>query len=171
MKRFTFLAAGTGALIALACGWYVASPWWTLWRMREAAQAGDLAGLARYADFAAATAQARAQAQAWTAPPDLRTDTPQGRAWAGFLAGQRARIAQSRIGPADIQPWMAHLPLRWGGLGAYADRHGGGVAIERRGIDEFQVRDPAASLEYGPLLTFHRHGLAWKLVAIRWGQQ
>jgi hypothetical protein len=49
-------------LLALAAaGWWFGSPWWTLWRMRSAAEAGDSGTLASYVDFPALRASTKAQ--------------------------------------------------------------------------------------------------------------
>jgi hypothetical protein len=39
------------ALVALAAGWYLGSPRWTLWQMAQAAEARDSGKLAAYIDF------------------------------------------------------------------------------------------------------------------------
>lgn len=60
-KGRTFALAAVALLALLAAGWWFGSPWWTLWRMREAAQAGDSDSLAAYVDFPALRASTRAQ--------------------------------------------------------------------------------------------------------------
>ena len=50
MKRRGIVVAGCAIIIVAAAGWYWGSPWWTLYRMREAARAGDAEVLARYVD-------------------------------------------------------------------------------------------------------------------------
>lgn len=57
----TFALAAATLLALLAAGWWFGSPWWTLWRMREAAGAGDSRALAAYVDFPALRASTREQ--------------------------------------------------------------------------------------------------------------
>jgi hypothetical protein len=71
---------------------------------------------------------------------------------------------------AELRPWLASLRI-----GSFGPGPGGGrgapLSIVRRGLDGFEVRDGGASLKFGPVLTYRRRGLGWKLVAVRWGQQ
>ncbi|HEX8238610.1 MAG TPA: DUF2939 domain-containing protein [Allosphingosinicella sp.] len=57
--RNRILAAAALLLLLAAAGWWFGSPWWTLWRIREAARAGDSQTLAGYVDFPALRASAR----------------------------------------------------------------------------------------------------------------
>ena len=64
--RNRILAAAALLLLLAAAGWWFGSPWWTLWRMREAAQAGNSDALAAYIDVPALRASTRASsAHAW----------------------------------------------------------------------------------------------------------
>lgn len=172
MKRRNMALAAAAALIAAAGGWYWASPWWTLWRMREAARARDVAALASYIDRAAVAARSKARARAfWRSVPTAPrggTESPR------FVELARSRLAEIErdpgVGPADLFDWLVAIPVRRGGLGAYRTRDYDPVVI-RHGFDRFELRERGASLKYGPLLTFRRHGLGWKLEDARWGQQ
>jgi hypothetical protein len=66
MTRRRKLAIGGAAALVVAAflAWYVGSPWWTLWRMREAARAGDWKTLASYVDQTAIRAAAKEDAKA-----------------------------------------------------------------------------------------------------------
>ncbi len=168
MKRGRLILAGAAALFISATGWYYGSPWWTLWRVREAARAGDAETLARHVDVAAIAADAKAQLldtrRAWVA--SIPADNPN-------LGGLLAVIdrALERPGVMDFRPWLATIPIRFAGLGESAGNSVYRPYVVHRGLDAFEVRQQGASLEYGPRLTFRRHGLGWKLVAVRWGQQ
>ena len=59
--RKSTLVAAIALIALLLAGWWFGSPWWTLWRMREAAEAGDSGTLASYIDFPAVRASTRAQ--------------------------------------------------------------------------------------------------------------
>ena len=159
MRRRRLILAGLAAavLIALPAGWYYGSPWWTLWRMREAARAGDLNTLAGYVDSAALGRQAEDEAQAvWgSVLRDVREGKPVD---LKALARRHARI----------EAWVTEIPSRLAGFGRGGDYE---AYIVHRGLERFEVRERGTSLETGPMLTFRRHGLGWKLVALRFGQQ
>ena len=139
MRKGRTLALAAAALLALlAAGWWFGSPWWTLWRMREAAQAGDAEALAAYVDFPALRASTRAQLR-----PRL-----------GPLGSALARPAvDALVGPAALR-----LALGSGRSGAGGP---GEVELVRSGAWEFRVRREAGEL------VFRRHGLGWKLEEIR----
>jgi hypothetical protein len=83
MKRRSIAVAACAAVILVASGWYWGSPWWTLYRMREAARAGDAEGLAAYVDYAGMDARDKAAApRYWALRRDAaRADTPGGSAF------------------------------------------------------------------------------------------
>lgn len=108
----TFALAAAALLALLAAGWWFGSPWWTLWRMREAAQAGDSETLAAYIDFPALRASTREQLG------------PVG----GLLAGP---AVDALISPEAIR--LALGKGRWSGSGA------SGVELVRTGANEFRV--------------------------------
>lgn len=168
------MATAAALLIALPACWYFGSPWWTLWRMREAARAGDWKTVASYADAGALEAQARAEAASWwrsvLAHP-LRSD-PEGKA--SWIARARQGLAELRTKPhfqlAELRPWLSNLPVRWAGLGGYSTREMEPYIVHQ-GLDAFEVRERGFSEESGPVLRFRRHGLGWRLTGVRWGQQ
>src|SRR3954468_4894649 len=115
MKRRRFILAGTAAaLAALAAGWYWGSPWWTLWRMREAARAGDVGTLASYVDFAGIGRRWSEQARtSWiNTIPRVSPRTTNSHS---FIAFARRQIAEAERGgpgrPAELSPWLSKLPI------------------------------------------------------------
>ena len=113
MRKTRTLALGLAALFALAAaGWWFGSPWWTLWRMREAARAGDSGTLAGYIDFPALRASARARLR-----PSL-----------GPLAGPAA--------DALVSPAALRLAL---GRGRAGSGEPGEVELVRTGASEFRI--------------------------------
>lgn len=141
MRKGRTIALAAAALLALlAAGWWFGSPWWTLWRMREAARAGDSETLAAYVDFPALRASTREQLGLG----------PLG----GLLAGPAV--------DALVSPEALRLALE-SGLGSGSG--GGGerseVELVRTDAGEFRVG------REGRQLVFRRHGLHWKLEEIR----
>ncbi|MFL6844692.1 MAG: DUF2939 domain-containing protein [Allosphingosinicella sp.] len=99
------------ALLLLAGGWWIASPWWTLWRMRDAAEAGDARALAAYIDF-----------------PALRASTKR------QLPGPLGRLARPAI---DLLVTPAGLRLA---LTKRVDPGEGELELDREGLSEFRLR-------------------------------
>lgn len=172
MRRRTkiLIAAAAAVLIALPAGWYFGSPWWTLWRMREAARAGDAERLAAYVDFDAVRADAKAQAQA-EMPSILGALRPKSsleRALVGLAADKVTdRAVNALISPEALRIWFADIAPPGSG------RRGGSAyvpAIEHEGLDAFEVHD-ARKPAHGTRLAFRRYELGWKIVSVRWGER
>ncbi|MDB5722838.1 MAG: hypothetical protein JWP15_3456, partial [Alphaproteobacteria bacterium] len=64
MNRRRLILGGLGLVVALAAAWYFASPSWTLYRMRAAAQSGDSEAFAAYVDFPALRENMKGQMKA-----------------------------------------------------------------------------------------------------------
>jgi hypothetical protein len=141
-KGRTLAGVAAALLVLLAAGWWFGSPWWTLWRMREAAQAGDAEALAAYIDF-----------------PALRAST---REQLGPRFGPLGSVVAGPAVDALVSPAALRLALgkgRSGGGGGEPDS----VELVRTGAGEFRVK------RGGGDFVFRRHGLGWKLEEIRLG--
>jgi hypothetical protein len=114
MTRSTRIIAGAAAVLLILApfGWWFASPWWTLSRMRDAARAGDADALAAHVDFPALRASTREQLRPRLGP------------LSGLLAGPAV--------DALISPEALRLALLHGGAGATE----GGSASDASGADE-----------------------------------
>jgi hypothetical protein len=166
-KRLVIFGA---VLIALPAGWYFGSPWWTLWRMREAARAGDWKALASYVDLETMNAAAAAKARAyWGRSLAIVHPTSDGaRQFIHFMRERLAHAeAEAPVKLGQLRPWLSGIPT----LVERTGRSGQRPYIVHHGLGSFDVRYRGASEEYGPLLTFRREGLGWRLVGARWGQQ
>lgn len=171
MKRLGIATAACAAVILVASGWYWGSPWWTLYRMREAARSGDAEALAQYVDYAGIDARDKAAAPTfWALPRDAPpADTPAGRQLREWLQRRLAAARSARpMGFADLAPWLSQMPIRIGGLGP-SSRYGYRPYVDRRGLDEFRVLDERHPDNGG--LTFRRHGFGWRLEVVRFAQQ
>src|SRR5687768_4169375 len=138
MRKGRTIALAAILLVLLAGAWWSGSPWWTLWRMREAAEAGDAEALAGYIDFPALRASTREQLGL------------------GPVGGLLAAPAVDAL----VSPEALRLAL---GNGRASGRGGTPAEVEltRTGAGEFQVE------RGGRRFVFRRHGLGWKLVEIR----
>lgn len=151
MRRPRTVALAAAALLAVAAaGWWLASPWWTLWRMREAAEAGDSEALAAYVDFPALRASTRKQLGSKLGP------------LGGLVAGPALDAA---ISPEALRLALGKGRGSAGGGGGGAGSSRGSeppdVDISRTGASEFRVEGKRSDL------VFRRHGLGWKLEEIR----
>lgn len=111
-KGRTIALLAAALVLSLAAGWWFGSPWWTLWRMREAARAGDSETLAAYIDF-----------------PALRAST---RARLGPLGPLARPAVDALVSPAALRLALGARGGRGGGAGE--------VELARTGINEFRVR-------------------------------
>lgn len=143
-KGRTFALVAAILLALLAAGWWFGSPWWTLWRMREAAEAGDSEALAAYIDFPALRASTRAQLGLG----------PLGSALAG-------PAVDALVSPAALRLALGKGRGSASGGGAGSASGPGDVDLSRAGVSEFHVRGSRGDL------VFRRHGLGWKLEEIR----
>lgn len=166
-RRTAILATAVALLIAMPAGWYFGSPWWTLWRMREAARAGDADRLGSYVNFEALRAQSRTQVQSGFG--SLLGRLHHGRQESA-LADLAARELSRRVFEPAVGPELLRLWLKTMRFGGGSGEDGYRPLVQHRGIDKFVVhnaRDP----ERGATLTFGRHGLGWQVEKIHLAEQ
>lgn len=153
-------------------GWYVASPWLTLYGIQTAAERRDVDKLIGYVDFEALRANLKEQIHAAVARQPKRESTLP----AGWSVPDRAVAeidAIDRQIDAFVTPAMARAML--GRADAPAPRLAGGVGdpgalardvtIDRETLGRFVARGRNGRTDYG--LIFTAHGLGWQLSGIR----
>ena len=144
-------------LSALMIGaWYFASPWYTMWRIVDAAEAGDSAALEERIDFERLRQGMR---------EDLVTSRDDGdsdfldRIGDGVVRTVGAAAINTIVTPRglavmlDASPAMPGQDLSWD--------------VERTGFSTFQGVSTYEDGTPGPVMMFERSGLAWQLVAVR----
>src|SRR4051812_8999459 len=154
-RRIILGIAAAALLIAAPAGWYFGSPWWTLWRMRDAARAGDAERLASYVDFESLRAQAPGKVRSSFGSFLGRVHPGrEGGALADLAARELSRrVVEPAVGPDALRLWLRALRFDGGsGQGGYRP------LVEHQGIDRFVVRN-ARDPEHGAALTFGRLGL------------
>jgi len=158
----TRLFALVASLIALVVGWEVASPWWTLKNMRDAAQAKDSERLASYIDFPSVRSDLRGQL--------IRLAVKKGPApaYEAFVRKYGARLIIDPIVDVIVSPRALRLavslaPASDGGRSGSAAQRSCGM--QRESLDRFRVRCAHLPNGQGDLL-FERRGLGWRMVGI-----
>lgn len=161
-------------LVAFLGAWYLASPWWTLWKVKAAAR-DHPEKLSSYVDFEVLTRRARSgHLQFWKSMLEMYSKSTHPSAqFHGARAAERVRGRglDISVSAADLRPWLASIPLDPATLAGLSSERGYRPYIVRHGLRSFEVRDWNGSIENGPVLTFDRQGLCWRLEGVRFGQQ
>lgn len=170
MKRNWIVAAI--ALLAVAAGaWYAFSPQWTLWQIRQAAEARDAEELSAYVDYPKVRESMKSQLKAAMAAKMMESGS-NGFEAIGMAIGMQMMdpMIDAMISPEGLQAGFARA--------AKADQQAGKKAapfalgeddsyrIERDGIDAFRVviEDPGKEATF---LKFERRGLGWVLAGVQ----
>jgi len=146
------------ALVALAAGWEVASPWWTLWNMREAARNREAERLSRYIDYPRVRANLREHMQGLA-------DRGGASALESFVRRAGASVVVDPAVNALVSPEALRLaftvrPDR--DPATSADRKCG---MHRESLERFRLRCAQLAGVRADLI-FEREGLGWRLVEI-----
>jgi hypothetical protein len=161
MRRLMIVLA---ALAALAAGWWLGSPYWTLHQMKSAAEQGDTARLSTYIDYPAVRENLKGQVRRAILKDASTNEEGKGLAALGSaIAGALIDpVIDTMVSPEGLQAAFAEREaqstLRPGPhLPAAPDK----PVVTHDGLDTFKVRDRRH--DQGSLL-FRRVGLGWKLV-------
>jgi hypothetical protein len=150
-KHAPWIAAALLALVG--AGWWFGSPWWTLYRMREAARARDVGTLSEYIDYRSVLLDAFLRNQRELA----RKGVP------GMDQSRSGRIAmESRVLANLITMPERLLPVLEAGS-SRDDSYGmrfEDLELRHADLDEFRLVQKNGK---GGELIFRRHGLSWKL--------
>ena len=167
LKWLGFVAAI--AVVLAAGGWWLASPWWTLRAMREAAAAQDEKALSAHVDYPALRASVKSEIAKQMAGSG---GGEAGGTLATVVAAIAGPIVDAAITPQGVQAMFevrdgtkpgGAAPATSGGMLPSLPAANDRPAIERDGIDQFRVRWQ----EQGTgTMVFRRTGLGWKLVGI-----
>jgi hypothetical protein len=142
--------------ILLVGGWYLASPWYSMWRIVSAAEDGDSAALEERVDFPRLREGMKADLAA--SRDDGDTDLLD-RIGDGIVETVGGAAIDTMITPGglavmlDASPAMPGQDLSWS-----VDYDGPGGF---RGVSTYEDGTP------GPQMVFERDGLGWQLVAVR----
>jgi len=153
-KRWPWI--GAALLVLAGVGWWFGSPWLTLYQMKRAAEARDMAALSAYIDYPALRRDMKAQIRARVGP------TREGpRELGDLVAGALAQgVVEAAVRPEAIGAIFAAGAV----LGPSAPPiRAEDLTMRRDGFDQFRmVRKDGAPGE----IVFRREGFGWKLAAI-----
>lgn len=164
-RRSVFLAIAVVAILAAGIGWELASPWWTLKNMRDAARERNSERLASYVDFPRVRADLREQL---IAAANKRIPVAAIQAIVGKHAVDR--VADRAIKPI-VSPEGLRLALDVAPQGTKSSDEPSGAAAKsscgmtRESLDRFRVRCAKLPTGSGDLV-FEREGFGWRLVGI-----
>lgn len=154
MKRGIWILATL--LVLAAAGWWFGSPWWTLYRIKQAADARDMQALSAYIDYPALRSDMKAQIRAQL--PRSVVEAP--REVGALLTGALAEgLVDATVRPETIGAIFA--------AGSMVKRpppiRAEDLEMRRDGLDQFRmVRKDGSPGE----IVFRRHWLGWKLAGI-----
>lgn len=152
-KGLTILAL---LVVAAGAGWYFGSPWWTLYQIKQAAEAKDAGALSGYIDYPAVRADVRAQIKARTRPQGIARVTDVG----DMLA---ATMAQG-VADAVVRPeGMAAVFVAGSVVRSPFQMRAAEMEIRRDEIGQFSLVQKDGK---GGALVFRRYGLGWKLAGV-----
>lgn len=159
-RRSILLGTIVIAVVASSIAWEVASPWWTLKNMRDAAAAQDSDRLASYVDFPRVRTGLREQLI------DAADKRVPARAFEALLGKHRVDRVVDRVIDSLVSPQSLRIALD----AADKRSESGGSAkpacgMKRESLDQFRLR--CAQLSIGQAdLEFEREGFGWRLVGV-----
>lgn len=144
------------AAVAAGAGWYFGSPWWTLHRIKSAAEARDVKALNAYIDYRAVRADVRAQIKARTRPRGI--DAP------GDVADALASTIAQGVADAVVRPEGMVAVFAAGSVSRspFAMR-AEDMEVRYEGPNQFRLVNTG---EKGGALVFRRYGLGWKIAGV-----
>ena len=159
-RRAVLFAAVAVAIVASGLAWEIASPWWTLKNMRDAAAAQDSERLASYVDFPRVRDDLREQLI------DAANRRVPARAFEAILGKRRVDRIIDPVIDAVVSPQSLKVALD---MAPNAEEPKSDAkracGMKREGLGHFRVR--CARLPNGPGdLEFERRWFGWKLVGI-----
>ena len=161
-KRASCIVVLAVAVVALGAAWEIASPWWTLKSMRDAARARDSERLASYIDFPRVKSDLRDQLIALA---DRKRPAP---AYEAFVRRYGAGLIIDPIVDVIVSPKTLRVALLITSKASGRGTESGAkqqCGMTRESLGRFRVR--CAQLPNGKAdLIFERRGLGWRLVGI-----
>ena len=159
-RRALRLAILVIAALALAAAWEIASPWWTLKGMRDAAAAQDSEKLASYVDFPRVRANLREQLI------DAADRRIPARAFEAILGKRSFERFIDRIIGFMVSPQSLKIALDVASkVDGPTDATKRACGMKREGLEHFRIRCARLPDGSGDLV-FERHGFGWRLVGI-----
>lgn len=162
--------AGGAALIVIAAGWFLGSPYYSVWALRSAAIEADTDGLQEYVDFPAVRESLKAQASAQIIQEMAESPDMRGNPFAP-LGAMLAPAVMDRLIEMMVTPDGVAALIRGQSPGGEPVEPSEDIEADTSyvSIDRFRVslRNTRTGVR-GPTLVFARRGFAtWKLIRIQ----
>ena len=167
MRKGT-LAAAAALLGIAAVVWWAASPYLTLWQLREAVVAEDEEALRRIVDFPRVRADLAEDLRGAVGPEIEERLGDRGLGGLGRILGDAAveEIVEAYVSPDGIFALARGRDPRSGSSGAGGEPPD--FTIQRTGFDTFTLTTEAPA-GASPTFVFERRGLGWRMVGIETG--
>jgi hypothetical protein len=168
--RKVWIVATFALVLAVAVGWYVESPAWTLKQMAAAAQARDSDKLSGYVDFPKLRESSKSQMKA-AMTAKIASGNSNGFEALGMMLGMSMvdNMIDGLLTPDGVAAMFATEKYK-AGVNPPAKKPFGIDAskaeIVRDGFDRFRLHEKGKPGQDGDLV-FERHGLGWKLAQIK----
>ena len=170
-----YISAILVALALIFGTWYVASPYYSLSGLRDAAVAGDADGLEDHVDFASLRVSMKSEFKSKLKEEAAKEDANPFLATAGLLLADRIvdGMLDNMMTPDGIAQMIKISQDKTENAGNIiaqgdpkkaddkADDKFDDWEVERIGLSQFRLSDPTN--ENTPVLIFERDGLGWKL--------
>lgn len=143
--------------VALGAGWYFGSPWWTLYQIKQAAEARDVRALGGFVDYPAVRADVKDQLKSRIGPGRVES----ARDFGDFLTSTMAQgVTEAVVRPEGLTAVFAAGKLVKSPFAMRAEE----MEMRREGLDQFSLVQKDGK---GGALVFRRYGLGWKLAGVR----
>jgi hypothetical protein len=158
MRRWRIAAAG---LLGIAGGgWLWGSPYLTLWQLKKAADAGDLAAISAKIDYPAVRADLKAQVHERAARSEGSALEQLGAAVAEQFADP---VIDAAITPEGMRTLFASAAVADAARPGFASGKPGEMRVRRDTMGRFSLTSNGT----GPELVFELRGLSWRVTAVR----
>lgn len=156
------------AAMAVFSGWYVGSPWLTLYNITSAVERHDVEGTIGYVDFEALRRNLKDQVHAVAAAQRVPATDSSGWSTPNPVPQQLAALdlqIDAYVTPDTARALFARSEAPRPGVGYTPGELGRDVTIDRETLGRFVARRKGD--ETGAGLVFTAHGLGWKLSGFR----
>jgi len=167
MSRNKWTGVALAAVILVgAVAWYFASPYYTLMKMRDAANANNADALSAYIDYDSLREDLKSELMAHMMVEAQKDESGFGAFGVALGSAMIGPIVDGMVSPAGVRAMLIskrHEKAVRGATPKAPVKVGEDPAIERRSFSEFAVKSKS---DADGALIFTRRGLGWKLSGV-----